>query len=163
MTHARLGLASMLAALLFGCGRAPTIERVPDTMPPRFRIHGDAKTFGVVVTTPTQGTQGSQRYDVLWHVRPDREGLTPDGVGTITYGAVPAGMRAIRFEGGSTQPQTQTDAPPSLVFQRVYIASITTSAPNLVSTTDRNARVCFEILPPMTHATVRDAPCPAAR
>ena len=39
-------------------------------------------------TTPSQGAQGSQRYDVLWHVRPDREGLTPDGVGTITYGAV---------------------------------------------------------------------------
>jgi len=41
----------------------------------------------------------------------------------------------------------------------VYIATLSTSTPNLVSTSYRDAQVCFEVV----GAAVRDAPCPPRR
>ena len=156
-TAARLALAA--AALALGCDRAPSIERVGDGLPPRFRVRGGGEEFGVIFSTPGAPVDGSPRYDILWHLRPTRAGMTPSDAPEITYGAVPAGLRAIRFDPSSTRPLPQTEAPPALVPGRLYIASLTVSTPNFVSTSYRDARVCFEV----SGASAREAPCPQRR
>lgn len=154
---ARLALAAVLLAL--GCSRAPSIERVGDGLPPRFRVRGSGEEFGVIFSTPAAPVEGQARFQVFWHLRPARAGMTPSDAPEITYGTVPAGLQAVRFDPSSTRPLPQVEPPPALVPGRVYIAALTVSTPNLVSTSYRDAQVCFEV----SGASTREAPCPPRR
>lgn len=151
--------AALLAALalLAACSRPPTLALEGDEAPPRFRLGGSAKQWGLLVSTslvprPKEGV----RNRVLWHVVPETAGSTPADAPVVTYGVLPPGYRAIRFDAQSTKP-LDAPAPEALVEGVVYAATLSTSTPNFVSTSYRDATVCFRV----EAGRVVGAPCPA--